>query len=76
MTFPQAMALVKYWEDQPPEHEIGEIFLRAYTTWKRSGVKTIADLRAEQEAKWTSGEAMNVKQMFEAMGGELKLPGG
>lgn len=46
---------------------------RVYTTWRPDeGPMTPEQHRASLEARWRGG-AMNVKQMFEAMGGALAL---
>jgi hypothetical protein len=77
MTLPQYYDLSKYWADHPPEHEILGMLAQAFTSWepKSSLIMTVEEHRESLEARWKSGVAMNVKQLFEATGGLLSLDG-
>lgn len=76
MTLPQAIALFEYWEECPPENEMLATLAQVYTTWKPSTRSNMTEeqLREEHqkslEARWKAG-AMNVKQLFESMGGNF-----
>lgn len=74
MTLPQIYDLFDYWRDNPPEHELLAVGLKAYTTWRPASMRSDAAHRASLEARWKAG-AMNPKQMFEAMGGRIRLDG-
>jgi hypothetical protein len=48
---------------------------QVYTTWRPDAAPMSADEhRASLEARWGAG-VMNVKQMYEAMGGAISLAG-
>lgn len=78
MTLSQALRIFSYWESAPPEHEMLALLARAYTNWEPKSVREMTEgerqaaHRASLEARWKSG-AMNVKQMFEATGGQLAV---
>jgi len=77
MTLPEVYRLFEYWKRNPPEHELVAMMARVYTTWRPEvdGPQSEAEHRASLEARWKAG-AMNVKQIYEAMGGVLKMGGG
>ncbi len=72
MTLPEALELIDYWREFPPEHEMLSLFARVYTTWRPNADKpmTAEEHRASLEARWKSG-MLNPKQMFEALGGTV-----
>jgi hypothetical protein len=74
MTLSQARRIFRYWESSPPEHEMLALLAGAYTTWKPANARgmTPEQHRASLEARWKAG-AMNVRQLFEATGGGLRL---
>lgn len=83
MTLSQAKKIFSYWDESPPEHEILAILARAQTNWEPKSSREMTEEerqiahRASLEARWKSGSAMNIKQMFEATGGRLAVgPGG
>lgn len=75
MTLPQALELFNYWDAHPPEHELLAIAVGVYTTWEPKVELSEADVivahRRSLEQRWKGG-AMNVKQLFEATGGQLR----
>lgn len=77
MTLPECYELFTYWASCPPEHETLALLARVYTTWEPANARpqTPEEHRASLEARWRSGAAMNVKQMFEAMGGAISVDG-
>jgi hypothetical protein len=77
MTLSQANKIFKYWDRSPPEHEILALLARAYTNWEPAGTQptTPEEHMASLEARWKAG-AMNVKQLFEAMGGRVSATAG
>lgn len=77
MTIREVERQFRYWRSSPPEHEMMAMFARVFTTWEpaESRPMTEAEHRASLEARWKSGAAMNVKQVFEATGGTLSLSG-
>lgn len=80
MTLPQAYELFDYWDSHPPEHESLAALLSVYTTWEPANARPMTEEEAQiehrkdLERRWKAG-SMNVKQMFEAMGGALSLEG-
>jgi hypothetical protein len=76
MTLPQYYDLCRYWGSYPPEHESLAMLLSAYTSWEPANARpmTQEEHRKSLEQRWKAG-SMNVKQMFEAMGGALSLDG-
>lgn len=77
MPLPDVLALCEYWSENPPEHELGALFARVFTTWKPGGNRpmTPEEHRASLEERWNSGQALSPKQMFEAWGGSLRYAG-
>lgn len=78
MTLPQAFQLFRYWNDNPPEHELLAIALQVYTSWRPnpkpvSKEAAAAEQRASLEQRWKAG-AMNAKQLFEMTGGVAVNP--
>lgn len=75
MTLPEAMEIFDYWNDFPPEHELMRIAVMVFTTWepytKPTEEEVIAQHRKSLEQRWKGG-AVNVKQLYEATGGQLK----
>jgi hypothetical protein len=71
MTLPQVYDLFEYWQNAPPDNEMLAMLAAAFTTW-RPNTKPMTDEehQASLEARWKAG-AMNVKQMYEMMGGVL-----
>jgi hypothetical protein len=75
MTLPDTLELLQYWDSFPPEHEMLEMFARAYTTWNPKVTKVLTEEeqqaahQASLEARWKSGGAMNAAQILAAMGG-------
>lgn len=79
MTFPQAVDMLEYWQQSPPEHELVAMFARVYTTWKPmvAGDAAAPKGNAQQkslEERWAAG-AMNAAQIFKATGGVLTVDG-
>ena len=74
MTFREARAITDFWKDFPPESEMLALLARIYTTWRpmSAEVKTPEDHQRSLEERWSSG-AMNVKQLFELMGGKQSV---
>lgn len=71
MSMPEVFRQLAYWRRHPPVHELLSMLAQAFTTWRPEGKPmTTEEHRASLEARWKAG-AMNVKQMFEAMGGSL-----
>jgi hypothetical protein len=75
MTMPQVAELFEYWDSNPPEHELIRILVDVYTTWTPTKKMTEEEVtiahRKSLEQRWKGG-AVNVKQLFEATGGELR----
>jgi hypothetical protein len=72
MTLPQVYDLVEYWQENPPVNEIAAMFATVYTTWRPAAKPmTHAEHMESLERRWASGQAMNIKQMYEALGGNL-----
>lgn len=75
MRISDAREITNQWADAPPEAEMLALFAQVYTTWKPNSAlpKTQEEADAQHmaslEARWKSGNAMNAKQLFEAMGG-------
>lgn len=67
LTLPQALELFRYWNDFPPAHECLRMLAIA-AGFDLGKPMTQADHRKSLEQRWAAG-AMNVKQMFEALGG-------
>jgi len=75
MTLPEAFRQFKYWERFPPEHELGTMFARVFTTWRPESDEptSMAEHMASLERRWKSGAAMSPRQIYEAMGGNAAL---
>ncbi len=71
MTLPDALEILDYWCESPPEHEMLAMFARVYTTWRGTDKPmTPEEHRASLEARWKAG-MMSPKQMLEAFGGKI-----
>jgi hypothetical protein len=75
MRHADARAIFKYWTDAPPENEMLALLAGVYIDWKPASAKPMTEEEASAahmrslEQRWASGNAMNAKQLFEAMGG-------
>jgi hypothetical protein len=78
MRLSHAQQLLRHWQASPPENELLAMLAQAYTTWrpKDASPKNLREHVASLEARWNSGEAMNIKQVFEATGGRLSAGAG
>lgn len=76
MTCSDAFELVEYWSNWPPEHELVAFLTRAYTSWEPASAQVTTPVQhlASLEKRWASGQAMNAKQIFDAMGGNSPPP--
>jgi len=81
MRFRDARRILDYWRDAPPESEMLAFLAQCYTTWEPASRRemteqeVIAEHRASLERRWKSGQALNPKQLLEAMGGKIAAPG-
>jgi hypothetical protein len=75
MTFPEAVELLEYWQECPPEHEFLALFARVYTSWEPKSVASMTEEEVQAanlrqiEKRWASGQALSPKQMMDAFGG-------
>lgn len=79
MTFRDARQVLDYWSERPPEHETAILFAQQYLGWRPAAkplteAEVVAAHRASLEERWKAG-ALNVKQMFESMGGVISVGG-
>lgn len=75
MTLPEVYRLFRYWCTSPPEHELLALLAASFTDWRpKPQENSQAEHRASLERRWKAG-AMNIKQIFDAMGGALSLDG-
>lgn len=71
MTLPEALELLEYWRDSPPENEMLQMLAQVYTTWRPQAM-TAGDHQRSLEERWRAG-AMNAKQLVEAFGGTAAM---
>lgn len=80
MTFRDARLILDLWRDAPPEAEMLSLLAACYTSWEpysRASMteqEVIAEHRLSLERRWKSGQALNPKQLYEAMGGKISSP--
>jgi len=72
MRFRDAVQILIYWQDAPPEQELLAIMARYRNPKKQLSPEE--EQKQSLEARWKSG-AMNPKQFFEATGGLISLKG-
>ncbi len=79
MTLPQAYEIFEFWADWPPENESVAMLLASLTDWQPAARRNMTEEektvehRKSLERRWKSGQYMNVKQMFEATGGVMRV---
>lgn len=79
MTIPQTEDLFRYWEENPPEHELLAVLAIYEGAWQpgekqyATEEERTAAHRESLERRWASGQFMNAKQIFDSMGGKVMV---